>query len=460
LEKIRLIYSNNMLPCHFNKWHNDISFLSMRYCLLEGGEVVLLIDRVQSEFDKMAAGMIEEAMEGLEQLTESPEMTDEIRFSMAESFAQLGFVEEALVILQELMVQYPEDAELRLFTAELYLESEQEEEALAILAEFPSEDKESFLRASLLAGELYLMQGWYETAEYKIREALKLYPQERILRTGLGEVYYAQEKYEAALTHFLNGIEISDYTKIGNCYVHIGQFEEALSYYKKALTVKPHDPDTLFRYGFVAFQMDEWQEALQKLEQVVNHDPFFTSVYPYLIEASIKLGQLDKALEWSDEGLKYDHTNPQLFYLKAQLLINTSQAQQQAEDLLDKALSLNEAHIPTLELKMMIYKDGEEWEAALECVNLLLDLAPERVDLFLEQGLLHEALDQIDQAEASYRKGLHLATDDIELFNHLAMLLRNKGELQEALVLWKRSLALEPNQWEIEELVGQYEDSY
>jgi|GEM_PF-6362165 len=414
-------------------------------------------DKIQRYFEMINAGMVEDALQNLKKLYNNPLLTDDQKFEMAQYYYQYGYLEEAMKIVEELRKKYPDESELILLLADIYIDAGQEDEIISLLHDIQPHEENDYIRAILLTAEIYLMQGFYEVAEKKIKEALRYYPEERILHSALGEIFYHQENYALALTSFKKGSEVSTYAKIADCYAHLGQFEDAVSFYEKALTTQPDQVDLLFGYGLVLHQLQEYEKAVTKFSKVVEIDPFFTSVYPILVDCYRKMNQHQKALEIADKGLTYDQQNPQLFYIKGEILASSEQLKE-AEKQFHSALQLDDQFVPALDSLIRLYIMEENWEDGIHFLHKLLEVAPERGDAYLQLGSLYEEMEAWKKAEEVYREAIAIDRENVEAINKLAFLLRDEGQMEEAMSLWRESLRIDPEQWEIEELLNQYSE--
>jgi pentatricopeptide repeat protein len=416
----------------------------------------MIVEQIESNFDKMAGGMVEEGIQNIKELLNHPDMSDDLRFEVAQHFYQYGFLDEAIGIVQKLTEDYPDETELLLFLAELYMENAQEEEALALLISVPSDQGDDYIRSILLAAELYISEGLFEVAEYKIRQALEHYPDEKILHTALGEVFYQQEKYSLAITSYEKGNVISTYSKLADCYAHVGRFEDALDYYQKAVTTESENPDLLFGAGFVAYQLEKWELAASKFTELLDQDPYYTSVYPLVVDTYSKLGQEEEAEKYIDLGLKYDQTNPHLFFLLGEHSLKKGEVAN-AKKTFIQSLEIDETYVLSIEKLVELTKAEEDWESTLMYLGRLLDIAPERGNLHTQIGTVYEEMEEWNKAENSYKAAIDIDGHDTEALNRLGYVVRDEGRMEEALSLWKRSLQINPDQWEIEELLQQYE---
>lgn len=412
-----------------------------------------MIKQLEEQFVYLQSGQVERALKNIKQMLQDPQMTDELRFNVAQYLYQFGFIEEALAIVKKLVKAYPDETELRLFLAELYMEHGDEDDALTLLNDILPEE-EAFVRASLLKADLYLLQGLPEVAEYKLKQALEHYPDEPVLYSALGEVFYQQQNYQLAILHFQKG-QTKPYDKLADCYAHLGRFEEALPLYEQALKSN-EQLDLLFGHGFVAMQLGKWATACASLEKLLRKDPYYTSAYPLLIRAYLEQGKIEEALEAVEEGLTYDETNPELFYLKGELYLRQGE-KEKAKLFFEECLQLDDTYGHALEKLLDLAEEEGDWSSCLNYCQRLRENSLERTDLLIRQGIYYEELEHWAEAEQSFREALEQNPDDVEALNRLAALLRAQGNRQEALALWKKSLSIEPEQWEIADMVEQLE---
>jgi tetratricopeptide (TPR) repeat protein len=407
----------------------------------------MIISQVQAALSEMEQGQPEKGLAKLKKLLSEKGMTDDLRYEVAQTLHGLGYLQEAATIYHQLLERYPKEDQLKVVLAEALCDSGQEEEALDLLRQVAAES-EHYLAAVLLASDILMRQGLPEVAQYKIRQALKRFPEEKLLYQALGEIYFDQQEYSLALINF-NKAGYTSSKKLAECYARIGQFEEALVQYQHALR-EEKDPDLLFGAGFVSFQLEEWNKAIEYFEELLDMDPYYTSAYPYLGRAYWQVNKANRALETVEKGLRYDETNATLFYLRGCLLQGLKEWKE-AKLSFKQAVDLDPDLSEAWEALYKMSRDHDEAQEALPYLNALLELAPNRVDLWLEQGSLYEELERWKEAEQSYRQAIHLQPEHVEALNRLAFLLHAKGQREEAKRLWQRSLELNPDQWEIEE---------
>lgn len=416
-----------------------------------------MISLLEEQFVNLKSGLIDEALSEIKKILERPQTTDELRFETAQRLAQLGFVSEAISLVEELEQRHPSELELILFLAELYMDDGQEDKAIDLLGTIQPENEE-YVRSALLLADIYFLQGLPEVAEYKLKEALKHYPDEAILYTALGEIYFHEQQYQQALLNFKRGHE-DRADKLAVCYAHLGEFEEALAMYQRALQDSEH-PELWFGKAFVASQLEEWSQAADAYEHLLASDPHYTSAYPLIVEAWIQLGQLEKANDYVELGLTYDQQNPHLFYLKGEICLRQGK-KKEARQLFEQTVAMDDSHTKAMEKLLTISIEEEDWQQSLGLIENMLEQGLGSVDLFVQQGLVYEQLEEWEQAKDSYRQALEYDQNDLDALHCLASLLRAEGLLEEAVKLWRKSISIDPDQWEVVDILHQLElDGY
>ncbi len=97
-----------------------------------------------------------------------------------------------------------------------------------------------------------------------------------------------------------------------------GQYQQAIVHYEQALTgLYEHDPDLLLGLATALFGNDQFDEARQALDRLIEHNPDFKSAEGHLIyaRANEPCGDHDKALEeYSAVAAYYAGAEAQLRY--------------------------------------------------------------------------------------------------------------------------------------------------
>ena len=175
---------------------------------------------------------------------------------------------------------------------------------------------------------------------------------------------------------------------VGLVYLQNGKYDEAIQYFRKSLSLKPNFDLALNAVGLAYFMKGEFQQAVTYFEKCLQVNPGFTEARNYLGSVYQEMGILDKAEQE---------------YLKA---------------IEDKTYKSRE--LPYYNLARLYFTQGKD-EEALELVEKSIAINDRMIMSLNLRGVILERLGRIDDAIASYNGALEIAPDDINLNYNLAV---------------------------------------
>lgn len=160
-----------------------------------------------------------------------------------------GEVKEALKLFRNLVNKKPFDPAVHFYLAESYYQNEDYDWALTEFKKVESFDR----------------------YEYKHFE-------EKVLYERMADLYLRYNQTTEAQKSLLSILDISpnDYythIKIGDIFFKRTLFDNALSYYQKALTIKDFGSEALYKCGEVYYYKKDYNQALGYLKGAVKHQP-------------------------------------------------------------------------------------------------------------------------------------------------------------------------------------------
>ncbi|BBW95836.1 tetratricopeptide repeat protein [Geobacillus icigianus] len=387
---------------------------------------------------------------------------DEEKYALADYLYGLGMPEEAKELLEELAARYPDDGDIRLFLAEVYTELEAEDDALAILAEI-GEDDPQFVRACLLAADLYEMQGLTEVSERKLRQAYEKAPHEPIVPLALAELYFSQGEYARSVPLYeqvrktgteLAGVLIAE--RIAEALSRSGEFEAALPYYQEALREKT-DSRTLFAYGFTALQAGYAQTAIEQFGALKALDPDYSPLYLHLAKAYEQEGRLAESYKTALEGIGVDEWNKELRLYAGKLALKLNKPEE-AEEHLKKALEIDGGYIEALTVLSALWRNEQRYE---EVVSLLEGaMADGEYDPQFEWdlGRAKHRLERYEDALNHYNEAYNFFKHDIDFLEEYGYFLIEEGNRAAAREIFQQIVRLDPTHTEAADVLLELEE--
>ncbi|SDB91230.1 Lipopolysaccharide biosynthesis regulator YciM, contains six TPR domains and a predicted metal-binding C-terminal domain [Pelagirhabdus alkalitolerans] len=380
-------------------------------------------------------------------------------FTIADLFLDLGLTDDAKPILEKLLTIYPTDTELIITLAELYTDLEEDQKALDLLETIDSQSTD-YVLALLQKADLYQSQGLFEVAEQKLMEAKQLAPNEYMIDFALAELAFSNGHYQAALTHYekvykqervLNQVDISQ--RLAESYAALGEFEQSIEWYQ---SVEIDDDDTLFRYGFIAFQANRLDIAVHNWEKLINNDPSYTSVYPYLAEAYDEQGMPDEGYRVAKLGIEQDSLNKELLLTAAGLARKVNQSDESYR-LARESIAIDPGYKEGVLYLVENYKADGDFEAIIDLLSHIIDQGEEDGYYKWELAKAYEEEESFNEAYKAFQQAYDDFKDDADFLKSYGYFLVEEGKIGEAISVFKRYLSFEPSDSDLEQYLMRLE---
>ncbi|OFF84065.1 hypothetical protein BJM37_00500 [Listeria monocytogenes] len=382
--------------------------------------------------------------------------TDEEQYYLAEELFTLGFLDETEDLYELLLAKYKDEGELLVRAAEVALEKDDIDSAQDYLEKVNKED-EAYIESLLVLADLYQMQGLFEVSEQKLLEAKQMAPNEPIIDFALGEYYLSQARFASAVKSYQTAVEagltiisngaVSVYERIAEAFAASGAFEEALSYYERALEDK-ESVDTLFGMGLTAYQAKDYTKAIHALEHLREHDPSYTTLYSYLAKSYEENGEPEKAIAVLRDGLTQDEFNKEMF-LEAGKLAVTLRLPEEAEEFYRQAIVLDEEYSEAIMQLNKLLLAKEDYEGVIELVEGLGEEVISEPQIFWDVSVAYQETEQYNKAKANYELAYSHFTNNPTFLKEYGLFLREEGEYAKSQEVLRNYLELEPEDTEI-----------
>lgn len=256
---------------------------------------------------------------------------------------------------------------------------------------FASLDRAVLLVDQVSDGEQYWIKGVdagvngfaMKQREYYQR-MVEAYPNDERAYNLLGNNYFGQQEYQAAIEQYNKAVEIAPnfsqpYNQMGYAYRFLGNYEEAEAAFRKYIELIPNDPNPYDSYAELLMKMGRFDESIASYKEALTQNPHFVASY---------LGIATNLV------LKCEH----------------QEAREILQELYDQARDNGERRA-ALFAKTVSYVDEGDFEKAMEQQDIQYDLAQQINDpsamagdlvikgnILLEMGNADEAMDMFMSA--------------------------------------------------------------
>ena len=198
------------------------------------------------------------------------------------------------------------------------------------------------------------------------------------------------------------------YFKLGELHHQQGDVDTAVGYFKRALALHPELADRFIAQGQRAFDEEKYQDAIEPLN-------IHLLLFPEDVSATYLLGQSYEAS---------GNTNSAITFYERTLTLDP-----QRPDVLFKIVH--------------IYRGREAHQQAVDTLHRLIEIAPETTEAHYLLALSYLSLQQPNDALPAFLETVRLSPDDVAAHYHAAILFEQKGEIDNAIVHYEKTITLD-----------------
>lgn len=219
---------------------------------------------------------------------------------------------------------------------------------------------------------------------------------DQIPDTGVERIESVDDIFEAATDHYQNG-----------------RFEEASTFYRKIVQIKPGHIPAWNNLGLVLHGLGRYEEAISCYSRVlaVNHQ---------IAETNYNLGNSYFALK-NLHGAISSYLN---------------------------AIRIRPDYPDALNNLFVTLKKRNDHEVTISCLEQVFQIHPDRFEVSFFLGNAFFAAGNVEKAIASYRKASELKPDEPESFFHLGLLHRKAGNPEAAGYFYRQTIERNPEYWD------------
>lgn len=198
------------------------------------------------------------------------------------------------------------------------------------------------------------------------------------------------------------------YFKLGELHHQQGDIDTAVGYFKRALALNPELADRFIAQGQRAFDEEKYQDAIEPLN-------IHLLLFPEDVSATYLLGQSYEGSGNTDSAIT--------FY--------------------ERTLTLDPQRPDVLFKIVHIYRGQEAHQQAVDTLHRLIEIAPEATEAHYLLALSYLSLQQPNDALPAFLETIRLSPDDVAAHYHAAILFEQKGEIDNAIVHYEKTITLD-----------------
>jgi tetratricopeptide (TPR) repeat protein len=232
---------------------------------------------------------------------------------------------------------------------------------------------------------------------------------------------------------------------LGNAYAaSLGQYQNALDIYNRALQLRPDLPAVWDHKGFALERLERDEEALEAYDRALALAPDALWVWHRKSHVLEGLRRYEEALEAYDRVLQLAPAFSVAWFRKGHVL-EELRRDEDALEAYDQALALDPNFSALWDSKGHVLERLERYEDALEAYDRALALAPDALWAWHSKGFALERLERYEEALEACDRALQLAPANPVAWSLRGLALTRLKRYPEALSAFERTLELRPD---------------
>ena len=301
--------------------------------------------------------------------------------------------------------------------ANLYIDYQESEKAYEWMMRSRGDESDDF--KELMARTLFGL-GKYKDSERIFTELIDQHPYSKTYWNALASAQFMNEEYSDSITssEYAIAIDPNDPDAVSSKasgLFRLGNYEEALKYYKKYSELEPEDEFGLLHQGVCLVNMSRNEEALPILRMALavapKDSPFIVQIYQELAFCYSALHQVKQAIAMLDKTKTLDCDHVDILVVKGHILLQNDLIPQ-AEKAFKKAI-IDSENAPDVMLRIIVSLYDNHYLQA--CYQMLLKFFELVKDYYpdYKSGNAYMALCCYDLGrEQEFMKYLRLAVSD------------------------------------------------
>lgn len=294
----------------------------------------------------------------------------------------------------------------------------------------------------------YHQKGRLKEAIHLYLKALASQPENPKILYLLGVAYFQQKDSSNALNYLYNSLEIdplsyASHNYIGMTLALLGQFDDALSHFEKAISINPQYILAYIGKAGIFKSLGQLDEALTIYDKAIHIDCNSLELHNNKGNVLKDIGRFTEALTSFNNALKINpniaeiHNNKGSTY---KLLKNPLSAL----NCYTKAIHLRPNYIDAYYNAGNAYHELNQLNNALTCYNKVIYLSPEHTKAFINKGEVLIKLNQFEEAKRCNDTAITLDPSCIEAHLNLGTALHKLGHHENAIKSYRQALKLNP----------------
>lgn len=316
--------------------------------------------------------------------------------------------------------------------------------------------------ALISRGEIYLKTNQAEMALLDFDQAIRLENNNSIAYFGRGNALTQVDppQYKAAINAYDQAITFNPnyyqaWANRGNAYVNLGQLIEAIDSYNQSLNIEPDYAIENLKTTFNRL-IEEWHGSATQILSLItssilrlDEESEISNIYisNFGQKEKLNFSEQDVITVFTTIGILIQHNYQEdaLYYLG--YLLYLGDEYNAALETLNLALDSRSDFPEALTARGHIHKKLRNFEAAIEDYTHAIEISPNYAVAYLYRGLTYTDLGHFEKAQEDFNTAIEIDPYYINAYLQMGFLYYNQGDLDKAIENYSRAIDINPENY-------------
>ena len=282
----------------------------------------------------------------------------------------------------------------------------------------------------------------YEAALQKKPDFVEALTAEGMVWISRNDKAKARERFDTAMKTPGDKSSAAEDEAIGELALALGEKDQALTVYSRALQKDPDDPSAHAGLGKALAAQGKLPEARKEMETALQSVDNDASLYYEYGSLLWRLNDPDGALEALRKAVKLDSKDSRYRARLGAVLVEKGEFSE-AEAQLHQAVLLNDRYGEALFYLARALTNRDK-AAAIDTMKKAVELEPDNADYLYWLGLIYEGGQQVQDAIDAYTKAIARNPTLTDAHEHLGQNLMVENRFDEAVTAFKKAADIDP----------------
>ncbi len=205
--------------------------------------------------------------------------------------------------------------------------------------------------------------------------------------------------------YFYRGMITNRYKRIGSTLYRSSQI---IGDFKQVADLDPKNVDAHYHIGTLQLYIEQHQLAEETFQKVIKLDPKYKGVHTQLGKLAEREQNWKKAIQLYEKEIAIDDKAVEAYQRLGDLYYNSEMEFNKAKDMLEKALDLNDAHVPTIIVYANVFYSMDMLGAASDQFERAIQLEPRNLTANYNLALMYQYTERTKLAKEQWKQFIKL----------------------------------------------------